>query len=57
MANNLFYAEQPEITTVYFERRDHLNQYIQFLHHSGLITFRNGAPLPERRGQMVAALA
>jgi hypothetical protein len=50
MANNLFYDERPEIITVYFERRGHLNKHTQFLHHSGLITFCNGAPLPERRG-------
>jgi hypothetical protein len=57
MANNLFYAERPDITTVYFERRDHLNQHTQFLHRSGLVTFRQDAPLPERRHQVAAALA
>jgi hypothetical protein len=57
VVNNLFYAERPDITTVYFERRDHLNQHTQFLHRSGLVTFRQGAPLPERRHQVVAALA
>jgi hypothetical protein len=57
MANNLFYAERPDITTVYFERRDHLNQRTQFLHHSRLVTFRHGAPLSERRHQVAAALA
>jgi hypothetical protein len=57
MTNNLFYVERPDITTVYFERRDHMNQHTQFLHRSGLVTFRNGAPLPQRRHQVAAALA
>jgi hypothetical protein len=56
MANNLLYAERPYITTVYFERRDHLNQHTQFFHQSRLITFRNSASLLERIGQVAAAL-
>jgi hypothetical protein len=57
MENNLLYAEHPEITTVYFEPRKHQSPHTQFLHRSGLITLLNGAPLPERMGQVSATIA
>jgi hypothetical protein len=41
MAEN-FYDERPDMTTVYFEPRDHLNQHMQYLHQAGLVVLRQG---------------
>jgi hypothetical protein len=57
MENDLFYEERPEMTTVYFEPRRHLNQHTQFLHRSGLITLRNGLTIPQMMGPIATVIA
>jgi hypothetical protein len=56
MANN-FEDERPLLTTVYFEQRDHLNQHTEYLHRLGLITLRNGGPVPELTIPIAIAIA
>jgi Domain of unknown function (DUF4283) len=56
MAEN-FYEERPDVTTVYFESREHLNQYTQYLYRAGLVILRRGARNPDLKVPIATAIA
>jgi hypothetical protein len=52
-----FYDERPDMTTVYFEPREHLNQHTQYLHRAGLVVLRQGGHHPNLKRAIATTIA
>jgi hypothetical protein len=52
-----FYEERLDVTTIYFESYEHLNQHTQYLHKTSLIILCRGAHNPNLTVPIVTIIA